>query len=386
MHHVRRVLAAAALACLASTALSPPAGAEQDPRQRQEQVRQQKAAAAKDVNALEADAATVQQALADLQANVAGQEALLSDATFAAQQAEAQAAQARAAAAAAAARVVEIRTRLRELAVDAYVRGQGEQDSLAGLGDGVDAATVSLREAYVLFRSGDETQLFDELRAAEDDTARQQAIGEQAAATAEQKRAEIAARTSQTRSARDQQASFAGQVQARLDQRLAEAANLETLDKTLSAQIAAQEAALARRLPLGGGGSAPTPFADFPLTTVRGITVASTIADQLRGLLDAADAAGVSLGGSGYRDPRQQQALRNRNCPDPAASPPSACSPPTARAGTSMHERGIAIDFTSGSGVLTRGSSAYRWLSSNAGRFGFVNLPSEPWHWSTNGR
>lgn len=26
------------------------------------------------------------------------------------------------------------------------------------------------------------------------------------------------------------------------------------------------------------------------------------------------------------------------------------------------------------------------WLHANAGRFGFVNLPSEPWHWSVDGR
>ena len=25
------------------------------------------------------------------------------------------------------------------------------------------------------------------------------------------------------------------------------------------------------------------------------------------------------------------------------------------------------------------------WLAANAGSFGFRNLPSEPWHWSTNG-
>ena len=28
---------------------------------------------------------------------------------------------------------------------------------------------------------------------------------------------------------------------------------------------------------------------------------------------------------------------------------------------------------------------AFVWLAANAGRFGFSNLPSEPWHWSTTG-
>jgi D-alanyl-D-alanine carboxypeptidase len=50
-----------------------------------------------------------------------------------------------------------------------------------------------------------------------------------------------------------------------------------------------------------------------------------------------------------------------------------------------MHERGLAIDFTEGGRTLTRGSAGFQWLRANAGRFGFINLQSEPWHWSTNG-
>ena len=66
-------------------------------------------------------------------------------------------------------------------------------------------------------------------------------------------------------------------------------------------------------------------------------------------------------------------------------APASSCSPPTARPGSSMHERGLAIDFTQGGSTLSRGSSGFAWLKANAGSFGFRNLPSEPWHWSTNG-
>ncbi len=47
-----------------------------------------------------------------------------------------------------------------------------------------------------------------------------------------------------------------------------------------------------------------------------------------------------------------------------------------------MHERGLAIDF-SNCGV--RSTPCYQWLAANAHRFGFFNLPSEPWHWSVNG-
>ena len=51
-----------------------------------------------------------------------------------------------------------------------------------------------------------------------------------------------------------------------------------------------------------------------------------------------------------------------------------------------MHERGLAIDFTNGGRLITsRSNAAFRWLASNAARFGLYNLPEEPWHWSTNG-
>ena len=64
--------------------------------------------------------------------------------------------------------------------------------------------------------------------------------------------------------------------------------------------------------------------------------------------------------------------------------PSCQCRPPTARPGASMHERGLAIDFTQNGHVC--GTSGYRWLKRNAAKYGFRNLPSEPWHWSTNGR
>ncbi|MDP8991931.1 MAG: M15 family metallopeptidase, partial [Actinomycetota bacterium] len=126
------------------------------------------------------------------------------------------------------------------------------------------------------------------------------------------------------------------------------------------------------------------------LTTVRGITVASSIAGQLASLLSAADGAGLSLSGGGYRSSQQQIQTRMNNCGTSNYAiyemPSSQCSPPTAKPGASMHERGLAIDFTNrGSLITSRSNPAFRWLAGNAGRFGFRNLPAEPWHWSTNG-
>ena len=51
-----------------------------------------------------------------------------------------------------------------------------------------------------------------------------------------------------------------------------------------------------------------------------------------------------------------------------------------------MHEQGKAIDFIYGGRIISsRSSDAYQWLAANAAGYGFYNLPSEPWHWSTNG-
>ena len=47
-----------------------------------------------------------------------------------------------------------------------------------------------------------------------------------------------------------------------------------------------------------------------------------------------------------------------------------------------MHEQGLAIDFNRSS---THYTAVYHWLRAHAWRYGFYNLPSEPWHWSVNG-
>jgi LAS superfamily LD-carboxypeptidase LdcB len=103
-------------------------------------------------------------------------------------------------------------------------------------------------------------------------------------------------------------------------------------------------------------------------------------------MLAAASADGYSFGGGGYRDPAAQIALREQNCPDPWNSPPSACSPPTAMPGQSLHEQGLAIDFTyNGSLIQSQSNPGFVWLANHAGSYGFYNLPSEPWHWSVDG-
>ena len=87
------------------------------------------------------------------------------------------------------------------------------------------------------------------------------------------------------------------------------------------------------------------------------------------------------------RLPRASQiAVRKANCGPTAydiyEKPSKECSPPTAIPGTSQHEKGLAIDFES---CDTKPAACFKWLATNAKTYGFKNLPSEPWHWSTTG-
>lgn len=115
-----------------------------------------------------------------------------------------------------------------------------------------------------------------------------------------------------------------------------------------------------------------------------------------------ARAAGIDVRGGAWRDPATQVRLYRDNCGNGARR----CNPPTAPPGTSMHEYGLAIDFSHitetcgvARGIRTCPQSAtYRWLVDNAveSRDGptaataryrdVIKLSSEAWHWSFNGR
>lgn len=66
--------------------------------------------------------------------------------------------------------------------------------------------------------------------------------------------------------------------------------------------------------------------------------------------------------------------------------PSNQCNPPTARPGHSMHQQGLAVDFKcNGSAMTNHQNPCVKWLDRHAKEYGFYNLKSEPWHWSTNG-
>jgi LAS superfamily LD-carboxypeptidase LdcB len=216
-----------------------------------------------------------------------------------------------------------------------------------------DPQTGAERRALVDAVAGDRATLLDEQKAAKEKLLKVRPEVEQAVETAKVHRTEMETQLEALKQAQ---------------QRQAEADRLR----------AAQGQAASRRnvgsVQAGGG-----------KVNVRGIVVDGSIATQLEAMLAKAEADGIILSGGGYRDPSAQRRLRAQNCPS-ANSPASACSPPTAKPGSSMHEQGLAIDFShNGALIESRSSAGFRWLSANAGQFGFKNLPSEPWHWSVNG-
>jgi D-alanyl-D-alanine carboxypeptidase len=128
-------------------------------------------------------------------------------------------------------------------------------------------------------------------------------------------------------------------------------------------------------------------FTTDDTTQVYGITVNKTVAYTFKHMIDDAAKAGVPMSGGGFRTRAQQIKLRVTNgCPDIWTAPASSCRVPTAIPGRSLHEIGLAVDMTyGGRTVPNHDSVAYQWLAANAGKYGFVNLPSEPWHWSITG-
>lgn len=403
-----------------------------------ERVREERAEAAGNVDALRGDKAEVEAALQALNERLAGEEAALDNAER--EKAEADEAQLRAQEGIdeAEARLGELEQRLREQMVEAYTDGE---NTSVGVLDASSATDLVKRRAILEGQAADDDDLTDQVRAAEAELEAQRRAATEAGERAAAKAAEVEERIDSVEAARAEQQGFAADVQTRIDGELARAVELGQRDRELSARIVREQAELQARLALqryreqkaaeeaaaaaaaaaeaaeaeeaareapapapapspsyGDGGSEPAPVAapggvtpagsggGVSLCNAGGITVNCQIAEQVRSLLAAAAADGLRLSGGGYRDPSEQIATREQNCGSSYYAiyemPSSSCSPPTARPGSSNHEVGLAIDF---SNCSSRGSACYRWLNGNASRFGLYNLPSEPWHWSNDG-
>ncbi len=436
----------AALAILL-LALPVPAGA--DARSEQAEVRRKRLEAAARLDVLKASDQEVEQALEVLDASVGGTTDQLGEAAQAERRALLEAESADRQLALGEERLRTAMSALRGQAVNVYT---APTPGALELADSATAGDISRSLVYADIRLGRSADKLDAVRAARADLMAARKRADKAAKDAAAKRAASEAHLAELEKLQAAQASVAESLEAKLAANEAEVDQLAATDAELASAIARQDAeAAARRraellaqqaaeaeraarlreqllaqqtaeseraarlrTPAAPGPVAqaarratPVPVAVLPpppgprrpvptapagpgLTTVRGITVASSIAGQLASLLSASDGAGLSLSGGGYRSSQQQIQTRMNNCGTSNYAiyemPSSQCSPPTAKPGASMHERGLAIDFTNrGSLITSRSNPAFRWLAGNAGRFGFRNLPAEPWHWSTNG-
>lgn len=379
--------------CAVSGLVSPAAASKHDSRAQQREVQRQKAKKASEVNVLKASDAEVEKALDALNGQVRAQEARAAAVRQAADVAAKAALAARAAEQRTAAELAELQASMTTIAVETYMRGPARDMGMALEAESLqDAAT---RQHFIKVTASKGVEAADQLRATREDLEVQRAAAERAEATAKERRRAVDARLTEVRNAMAVKERVADAVEQRLERALAEASSLEALDQKLAAEIKARQARLASRVGQRAPGAprasrGVSRVGPVNLTTVRGITVASEIADNLERVLSAAEADGFQLSGGGYRSSDGQIAARRANCGTSDYAiyemPASSCNPPTARPGMSMHERGLAVDFTSGGRLISsRRDPAFGWLSDNAARFGLYNLPEEPWHWSTNG-
>jgi len=397
---LRRILAVV----LAVAALTPSVGGAQEPdpgatEQERDEVRARQAEVVIEVDALEAQDAEVRAALAEIERNVAQQRSELEQAERVQAQGEAELVLATQAVADAQLRIDDLNEQADRLVVDSFVNPPSDY-ALEPLraGSMTDAAVI---QAVLQMQGKRDADVLERLAQAHDSLEAEQAKKEDAAAEAKQAQEAAAGELDDVEAALGQQQSFAAELEERLNARLAEAESLRTLDAALSDRLAQEQAALAAQLAAAAQPPAqdvaPSQIAPAPggLATVTcpvggSITVAGSISGNVQALLNDAAADGVMLCGGGYRDPQEQIQLRMAHCGTSNYAiyemPASQCSPPTAIPGTSMHEQGLAIDFTcNGGGTVSTGDECWDWLQANAVGYGLYNLPSEPWHWSTNG-
>ena len=387
----RRVAFLAAVAALATLATVVDAATPDELREQRRDVQAQAAELASEVDAATADVADLEVALAAAQANVDAQQAAVEAANRAVIDADAAQVAALEAITDLELREEQARIDLQNAVIDSYVSFQGFDD-LEALGD--DPWEASRVETLAEIGTGTGLEGLDNLRAIGAELEFQRQLAEQAAAEAETTREEMRIRLAELETALAIEDQLLLEAIERQERRLGEAAALADLEAELSEQIRVEEQriadAIANRIPPGSGSVTVPPDSDIELVTVGGITVNVLVEDQVRGILAAMSARGFNLGGGGYRSMESQIRLRRANCGTSDYAiwemPASRCRPPTARPGLSQHEVGLAIDFTLNGRVLrTRDSDVFRALAEVAPQFGFYNLPSEPWHWSTTG-
>ena len=299
--------------------------------------------------------------------------------------------------------LVTLRDELQESTIESYIQFQSPADiGLFGDNPWQNARAATLTEFATAQRKND----IDDLRRATSALQQLQANAEQVAIEYQQYETELSGQLAKLNSALASEAALTAQAEDKLDDLLYESQSLQQLDAELSAELLRLTRRLAdllererikreqierERIDSVGTSTRKQSNAgtqtELKLVSVRGIRVSEDIADSTRSLLSAMEAAGFKLGGGGYRSNAAQIYLRKAHCGTSQYAiwemPASRCRPPTARPGRSDHEIGRAIDFTyKGTIISSRDSAVFKALQRLAPRYGFTNLPSEPWHWS----
>jgi len=315
-----------------------------------------------------------------------------------------------------------VRDHLTDLAVSSFTGESGSGDDVTELVLSDDPGE-SARFLHLLeLQTGTLSDGIDRLRALEVEADQLLVSQQNAMESAERFLAEVEQRAAALEEALDRQATVVKAAEIRLEAQIAEAAILQERDVELATKIRDKQTSINQRVAASArrnGVTIPTPVdledierldfykpGDLPEQEIDQetgqrlpvivpldvepffqIEVHTDIAEQTRALFDEAIADGMDLAGWGYRPIQLQIELRAAHCGgseyDIWHRPVSECAPPTARPGFSKHEQGRAIDFTSnGSTIQSRESAAFVWLARHAPAYGFVNLESEPWHWS----
>jgi hypothetical protein len=363
----------------------------------------ERVAAAESAKAREVDAANAQlseltNALAVLQADVKAQTAQVEIATRRLETAQAIADAAAEDVAELEARVAQLEFNLSDQAIRSF-KGETVEEGVLNLG--ADPNTGLRMQAMLSKATQSDIDYVNQLAGVREDLLARRADTDEAVALAGQSREASEEQLATLEQDRTAQGDLASKAEQRLDHLLSERAALAQLGASVGTDVDKQEAdALVAQLASApappprstssSGVPAAVPKSEI-VVAAKGIEVHVSIVDNVRRLLTDAAAAGVDLAGGGYRDPAGQIAVRRNNCGTSNYAiyemPSSQCRPPTARPGRSQHEQGKAIDFThNGSLIRSRAGAGWNWLNANANAYGLYNLPSEPWHWSVNGR
>jgi hypothetical protein len=297
--------------------------------------------------------------------------------------------------------VDELRAAARQAAILAFT-SQGESllfSSLLGTG----SASVPAQDVFYDLAVGDLDLALDDLESAQRQLTRARSKAERAAAAATRRREGVEARIADLKNALAQQQQLGNSIQDRYEDALSEAANLAEMDAALSREIAERERRLIARARAAGITGATVdkkgkivvpviPASANGLVRVNGVLLDKSIGPAFAQLVAWAAEDGINLGGGGFRSAQAQVDLRRGNCGptdyDIWEKPSWDCSPPTARPGRSLHERGLAIDVRCNGRLISRYSDpCFAWMAEHAPKVGLRNdvTGREAWHWSTTG-